>query len=469
MGLMNLFSGQPASPGTSPPPQGLLDLLLGQNNPLSQFADSRQNVMGAIGSGLASGPTFSQGMANAAQNVPQARKADYQMGLYRGQVSQTVAYLQKTHPDLAQAVQSGTLSPADAFNMAYQLDNAKLTPTDPWQVMRNPQTGEIKGQAVGGSDSAVDPKSPPMGQAVGNPVQLQDGRWAVGTSMGGLRYIDGGAPSQGGPPPTAAPSAGGFDQFGGAPAGLVPNGAAPPAGGAAQLPAAGASPAMTAPAAGGPPTIKSPAQIAAETAAATERAKALAAKPEQRVAAETAMAQLQQSDALNKTFIQTAIKQADDLGATGWAGKLSEALPGTPAYKLAKTLDTVKANIGFDKLQAMRAASPSGGALGQISNFEEQLLQSVQGSLDQGQDAATIKANLTRLLDYMDANDQMRQKAFQQDFGGAPTPYAGGSTVPAATLPGQAAVSVLPGEQTATNPQTGQKAVYRNGQWMPVQ
>lgn len=120
--LFSLFSGKPASPGTAGPPQGLLDILLGADNPLAQFADSRQNTLGAIGAGLASGPTFSQGLANAAQAIPQARQADYQMGLYRGQVSQTVAYLQKTHPDLAQAVQSGAMSPADGLNAAFKLD-----------------------------------------------------------------------------------------------------------------------------------------------------------------------------------------------------------------------------------------------------------------------------------------------------------------------------------------------------------
>lgn len=157
--LFSLFSGKPASPGLAGPPQGLLDILLGADNPLAQFADSRQNTLGAIGAGLAAGPTFSQGLANAAQVVPQARQADYQMGLYRGQVSQTVAYLQKTHPDLAQAVQSGTLSPADAFNMAFQQDHQQGVPLAPGATLVNPQTGQQMGGATPGGFYGTDLRS----------------------------------------------------------------------------------------------------------------------------------------------------------------------------------------------------------------------------------------------------------------------------------------------------------------------
>lgn len=155
-GLMGLFSGQPASPGVNAAPMGLLDLILGQGNPISQFADSRQNTLGAIGAGLASGPTFSQGMANAAQNIPQAKSADYQMNLYRGQVSQTVKYLQDKHPDLAQAVAGGTLSPSQAFQQAYQLDNAPPVPVAPGSVptyLQGPKAGQTLGARPDGFTS----------------------------------------------------------------------------------------------------------------------------------------------------------------------------------------------------------------------------------------------------------------------------------------------------------------------------
>ena len=52
-------------------------------------------------------------------------------------------------------------------------------------------------------------------------------------------------------------------------------------------------------------------------------------------------------------------------------------VPGTEAQATAAKLDTIKANIGFDKLQKMRDASPTGGALGQVSERELGFLQSL--------------------------------------------------------------------------------------------
>jgi len=75
-------------------------------------------------------------------------------------------------------------------------------------------------------------------------------------------------------------------------------------------------------------------------------------------------------------------------------------------------LKTLKANLGFDQLQAMRDASPTGGALGQVSEKELDFLQSAAGALDIGMSKenlinslAEIKKSLERLnkeqnLDY---------------------------------------------------------------------
>lgn len=60
-------------------------------------------------------------------------------------------------------------------------------------------------------------------------------------------------------------------------------------------------------------------------------------------------------------------------------------------------IKTVKANIGFDRLNQMRQESPTGGALGNITEQELAFLQSVLGSIDLTQKDAAILANLTRL------------------------------------------------------------------------
>lgn len=234
------------------------------------------------------------------------------------------------------------------------------------------------------------------GAAVGSPIQDAHGNYFVGTQYGGMRPV---SPNGGG----SAPSGDG--------GGAISQGAASvvdPVG-------SSAVPAQADPSAN--PQFLTPADLEAAKTLAAKTAEVKAGLPEKMVAAKTALDQLDQSDTLVNGFIDQALKQANGL-STGWVGKLSEAVAGTPAYQLARTLDTVKANIGFDKLNAMRAASPSGGALGQVSNFEEQLLQSVLGSLDQGQDSATIVANLNRLKGFIASNSDQRKSAFNADFGG---------------------------------------------------
>jgi hypothetical protein len=82
--------------------------------------------------------------------------------------------------------------------------------------------------------------------------------------------------------------------------------------------------------------------------------------------------------------------------ATSFGGLL-KAVPGTDAHKLGNLLQTIKGNIGFDYLQKMRQDSPTGGALGQVSNQELSTLQSVFGSLEQTQKAEDLKYNLQLL------------------------------------------------------------------------
>lgn len=83
--------------------------------------------------------------------------------------------------------------------------------------------------------------------------------------------------------------------------------------------------------------------------------------------------------------------------SAGFVGKQSEGIAGTPAYNLARDIESIKANIGFNELQQMREASKTGGALGQIAVQELNFLQSVLGSLDIGQGPDQLKANLEKV------------------------------------------------------------------------
>ena len=84
-------------------------------------------------------------------------------------------------------------------------------------------------------------------------------------------------------------------------------------------------------------------------------------------------------------------------------GALLSRVGGTDANNLRSQLATIKSNIGFDKLQSMREASPTGGALGNVSEKENEYLQSVLGNVEQSQSPEQLKKNLLRLREaYLD-------------------------------------------------------------------
>ena len=73
------------------------------------------------------------------------------------------------------------------------------------------------------------------------------------------------------------------------------------------------------------------------------------------------------------------------LPTTGIFGQALRNVGGTAALDIKKLIDPIQASIGFDRLQRMRDASPTGGALGQVSERELDLLMSTLSNLDQSQ------------------------------------------------------------------------------------
>lgn len=98
-------------------------------------------------------------------------------------------------------------------------------------------------------------------------------------------------------------------------------------------------------------------------------------------------------------------KNADYLPATGagawlagFAGDLNingKQITGN-ARAIYTAVKTIEANLGFDALQAMRDASPTGGALGQIAVQELEMLQSTKAKLDPTD--VNFKSNLEQVL-----------------------------------------------------------------------
>lgn len=88
-----------------------------------------------------------------------------------------------------------------------------------------------------------------------------------------------------------------------------------------------------------------------------------------------------------------------DTGVGAWL----TGVPNTDAKAIDALLKTIKANIGFAELNKMRQESPTGGALGNVTEKEIEYLQAVAGNLDQSQNAEDLRYNLNRLWNtYMD-------------------------------------------------------------------
>jgi len=97
-------------------------------------------------------------------------------------------------------------------------------------------------------------------------------------------------------------------------------------------------------------------------------------------------------------------------GFTSGLGSYLSAVPLTEAKDLSKRLTTIKANLGFDRLQQMRDASPTGGALGQVAVQELIALQSTIASLDQDQSPEQLRAALDKIeTSYANWRNTVRQ------------------------------------------------------------
>ena len=86
-----------------------------------------------------------------------------------------------------------------------------------------------------------------------------------------------------------------------------------------------------------------------------------------------------------------------NLSETAFGRAVGGVVPGGSVANLDAALETVKALVGFDALQKMRESSPTGGALGNITERELSFLQSVQGSLNTMQGTEQLVATIGRI------------------------------------------------------------------------
>jgi hypothetical protein len=102
--------------------------------------------------------------------------------------------------------------------------------------------------------------------------------------------------------------------------------------------------------------------------------------------------------------------------------------------------DKIIARGGFQELQSLRQSSPTGGALGNVSNQEGQSLRQAFGALDRTQDASSIRNEITRLIENIGgAKDRVRE-AYDMTYDYKNTTPRSNATAPA--TPNAATVNI---------------------------
>jgi hypothetical protein len=141
-----------------------------------------------------------------------------------------------------------------------------------------------------------------------------------------------------------------------------------------------------------------------------------------------------------------------DAGGGGIIGAATRFIPSTQSAEIYRQLETLQAQARIGNLQAMREASPTGGALGGVSDAEGRMLAAASGALDPR--SPTFERDLlayTRSLLSVIHGDAAGEEIFRQRYGSraqrsggragaAPPPSGGPTATPQGTPPSPQAI-----------------------------
>lgn len=140
-------------------------------------------------------------------------------------------------------------------------------------------------------------------------------------------------------------------------------------------------------------------------------------------------------------------------GITSWNARVPDA-PGSQAANARALLTSLKSQIGFGVLQAMRNASKTGGALGSVSDSEGIRLENNLAALEQSQSPEAFKANLQKIVEYANSTKGRLTNAYQQTYAGQR--QASPATANHPTPQTQADFDALPSGSLYVDPDDGQ-------------
>lgn len=161
-------------------------------------------------------------------------------------------------------------------------------------------------------------------------------------------------------------------------------------------------------------------RLAGETEAAKDAVKRQAEMPKARASVSSALDSLGRMEAEARA-IHDDPALGRITGASGWFPNV----PGSAGSDVQARLKSLVSQIGFSTLQAMREASKTGGALGNVSERELEALQNTLAGLDTKQSTESFKRALQQVMEYS-RNARARLKSSWQEGYGTPFAEPGG-------------------------------------------
>lgn len=144
-----------------------------------------------------------------------------------------------------------------------------------------------------------------------------------------------------------------------------------------------------------------------------QKQKLLVAQPQATASVEYAIDETRQM----RNTVRRLLNNPDLEKAFGISGISASFIPGTPAADAKADLQTLKNQSFVQGLSAMRNASKSGGAVGNVSDSEGARFESLRASLLQSQSAEKIRAELERLDKELAVSEDNMSKAYSRTYG----------------------------------------------------
>lgn len=106
---------------------------------------------------------------------------------------------------------------------------------------------------------------------------------------------------------------------------------------------------------------------------------------------------------------------------------------GGQAADVEAVIESLEVEQAFQTLQAMKEASPTGGAVGQVSDYEQKMLREALTSLRRSQSKGQFARHLEEIISRMEGMNARLQKAYDEDFGVGRSLRPQGTVLPKAT------------------------------------